>query len=288
MESTMFESLQQINARPAPFEHITTAELWTDEHTSARMLAFHLDGSVNVASRKTAIIDRSVGWMVSRFGLDESSRVADLGCGPGLYTTRLAAAGCNVTGIDFSSRSIRHAEKLARRRGVTVNHVQADYLQYETSERFDLITMIMCDFCALGPSQRQTLLDKVMTLLEPGGAFLFDVYSLLAFAAREENASYARDLMDGFWSPEPYFGFVSTFKYEAEKVVLDKYTIVEATRSRVIYNWLQHYDPETIRLEVEGRGLCVEEILGDVAGAPFDPEAHEFAIVATEPGAPGT
>jgi SAM-dependent methyltransferase len=281
----MFKTLEEINASPAPFEHITTADLWTDEHTSEKMLAFHLDGSVNVASRTTEIIDRSVDWIVSRFGLDESSHVADFGCGPGLYTTRLAAAGCNVTGIDFSARSIRHAEDLAQRQGVTVKHVHADYLQYETSERFDLITMIMCDFCALSPSQRQTMLDRFFTLLEPGGALLFDVYSLTAFAARKEDATYAKDLMDGFWSAEPYFGFLNTFKYETEKVVLDKYTIVEATRSRVIYNWLQYYYPEAIRLEVEARGLLVEEILGDVTGAPFDPQAHEIAVIARKPAA---
>ena len=275
----MYHDLVEINRRPACFSHDTAAELWTDEHTSARMLAFHLDGSLDVSSRKTAFIDRSAAFIVSRFGLGEGRAVADFGCGPGLYTTRLAASGAAVTGIDFSARSIRHAREQALRQGVSVDHVQADYLQYQTERRFDLITLIMCDYCALSPDQRCRLLDKFRALLLPGGAVLLDVCSLAAFEAQQEAADYGFNLQDGFWSREPYFGFLNTFKYPAERVLLDKFTIVEEARTRVVYNWLQCFDPDRLRAEVEGQGLRVQEILGDVAGAAYDPAAAEFAVV---------
>ena len=109
---------------------------------------------------------------------------------------------------------------------------------------------------------------------------MFDVYSLHAFDAREEHATYAHNLLDGFWSYESYFGFLNTFKYRAENVVLDKYTIVEEKRVRVIYNWLQYFSVETLSAELEDRGFVVNDVLGDVAGATVDPEADEFAIVA--------
>jgi len=242
----MFRQLQEINTRPAPFEQCTVADLWTDEHTSSQMLAFHLDGSVDLSSRNTEFIDRSARWIVSRFDLDQSKCVADFGCGPGLYTTRLAASGAAVTGIDFSDRSLRYARESSERQSLSVEYVHADYLEYETSRRFDLIAMIMCDFCALSPPQRRTMLDKFLALLKPGGSVLLDVYSLHAFDEREEIATYAPELLDGFWCSKPYFGFLNTFKYQAEKVTLDKYTIVEETRTRVIYNWLQHFDREAL------------------------------------------
>jgi SAM-dependent methyltransferase len=247
------------------------------------MLAFHIDGSIDVSSRNTEFIDRSVRWIVSRFDLDENRCVADFGCGPGLYTTRLASSGAAVTGIDFSDRSVRYARELSQRLGLSVEHVHANYLEYETSRRFDLITMIMCDFCALSPHQRRTMLDKYLLFLKPGGAVLLDVYSLHAFDKRDEIATYEPGLLDGFWSSKPYFGFLNTFKYEAEKIILDKYTIVEETRTRVVYNWLQHYDREAAGREFEDRGFVVEEFLGDVAGAAFDPKSQEFAIVARRP-----
>ncbi len=279
----MYRELQEINRRPAPFEHYTAPDLWTDEHTSARMLALHLDGTVDVASRKTAFIERSAAWIVSRFGLGEGRRVADFGCGPGLYTTRLAASGAEVTGIDFSPRSLRRARESASAAGLSIDYVCANYLDFASQKRFDLITLIMCDFCALGPDQRRLLLDKFRTQLKPGGTVLLDVYSLRAFEAREEQATYAPNLLSGFWSAAPYFGFLNTFKYPVEKVVLDKYTIVEEERVRVVYNWLQYFDVDTLKAEIEGGGLVVDEVLGDVAGANWNPAAEEFAIVARKP-----
>lgn len=276
----LFRRLEEINRRPACFARYTAADLWTDEYTSARMLSFHLDGAVDISSRKTVFIERSVAWMIARFGLGAGKAVADFGCGPGLYTTRLAASGAAVTGIDFSRRSIEYARRSAQEQGVAVNHILANYLEYESDDRFDLIILVMGDYCALSPEQRRSLLEKFRRHLRPGGALSFDVYSLTAFTAREETATYGFRLLNGFWSPDPYFGFLNTFKYEPERVVLDHYTIVEATRTREIFNWLQYFDRAALRAEIEGAGLAVEEFLGNLAGDAFDSAAPEFAVVA--------
>ena len=283
MTMPLYRQLQEINRRPAPFERDTAAELWTDEHTSSRMLEHHLDGSSDVSSRNTEFIEKSAAWIVRRFRLAGDKSVADFGCGPGLYTTRLAASGADVTGVDFSERSLRHARERARGQGMSIDHVQANYLDFESDKRFDLITLIMCDFCALSPDQRKDLLDRFLALLKPGGAVLLDVYSLRAFDAREERTTFAHNLLDGFWAPAPYFGFLNTFKYGSEKVVLDKYTIVEKERVRVVYNWLQYFAVETLRAELEDRGFVVSDVLGDVAGSAADPEAGEFSMVAQKP-----
>ncbi|MEW5774120.1 MAG: methyltransferase domain-containing protein [Thermodesulfobacteriota bacterium] len=279
-EAGLFALLEEANARPEPFSRYTARDLWTDEHTSAQMLAFHLDGSRDISSRKTAFIDRSADWMASRFGIGPATRVADFGCGPGLYTIRLARRGARVTGIDFSERSLAHARQAAQAEGLDIAYVHQDYMEFESPERFDLLCLIMCDFCALGPVQRQGLLTTFRSLIAPGGRLLLDVYSLRAFALREEHAAYAPNLLNGFWSPRPYYGFLNIFCYNADKVVLDKYTIVEPDRVRTVYNWLQHFDLPALEGELAASGWRVEEALGDVAGAEFDPEAPEFAVVA--------
>ena len=101
--TSLFSALESINKKPNPFSIYTARELWTDEHTSEQMLAFDLDGEVDVSSRRTSFIDSSARWMIERFALSESSRVIDFGCGPGLYTSRFARLGAEVVGIDFSS-----------------------------------------------------------------------------------------------------------------------------------------------------------------------------------------
>jgi len=276
----MFKELEEINSRPAPFQFYTADELWTDEHTSKRMLAYHLNESIDVASRNRSFIERSVKWIVSHFDVDDKSEIVDFGCGPGLYTNRLAEHGATVTGIDFSENSLNYARHIAAKKGLDVNYVLKNYLDFETMDRFDLIIMIMCDFCVLSPGQRKKMLSKFHSLLKPDGSVLLDVYSLKSFSQREESATYEKNQLDGFWSPEDYYGFVNTFKYETEKVVLDKYTVIEESRMRVVYNWLQYYCKESLVEEFETNGFSVEQLFSDVSGKPYTPESNELAVVA--------
>jgi 2-polyprenyl-3-methyl-5-hydroxy-6-metoxy-1,4-benzoquinol methylase len=275
----MFQKLEAINARPKPFEFYTARDLWTDEHTSQQMLALHLNEQVDAASRNSAFIDRSVAWIAARFGVGPGTRIVDFGCGPGLYATRLAQRGASVTAIDFSDRSIQYGREVARREGLSVCYVQEDYLQFNAEDRFDLALMIMCDFCALSLVQRQAMLTKFRTLLKPDGAVLLDVYSLAAFAERKETALYELNQLSGFWSAEKYYGFLNTFKYEHEKLMLDKYTLVEEKRTRTVYNWLQYFTPDTLGQEFAACGLAVEAVYSDVAGSAYTPESTEFAVV---------
>ena len=272
--------MESINSRPEPFEFYTADDLWTDEYTSEQMLAYHLNGDVDLSSWNAGLIDRSVEWIASRFNVGAGTEIVDFGCGPGLYTTRLAHRQADVTGIDFSKRSIRFAQQVATSDALPIHYVNQNYLEYDTDDRFDLVLMIMCDFCALSPSQRQKMLSTFHRILEPGGWVLLDVHSLAAFGQREEAATYEANLLDGFWSPNKYYGFLNTFKYEEEKVVLDKYTIVEQSRTRTVYNWLQYFSPEAIEREFVESGFTIDEMYSDVAGSPFDPEAAEIAIVA--------
>lgn len=280
MNSMLFQELENINARPKPFEFYTASDLWTDEHTSKQMLSFHLNENIDVSSRNAQFIRKSVDWIASNFALSSTSFVADFGCGPGLYATQLARHDAKVTGIDFSERSIQYAILVAEQNGLSINYVHHNYLEFETDERFDLILMIMCDFCALSPTQRKALLDKFASLLKPNGRVLLDAYSLCGFSKRGETAIYEINQLDGFWSPNRYYGFVNIFKYETEKVILDKYTIVESDRIRTVYNWLQYFSPEAITAEFANSGLKVTQLYSDVAGKPFDPDSTEFAVVA--------
>lgn len=281
-ENDLFHHLQAINRKPKLFEFYTAEELWTEEHTSQEMLACHLDDERDLSSRSSHFIDRSVEWIASQFCVGEGVKVADFGCGPGLYANRLARLGANVTGVDFSARSIQHAQFAAKQAGVDVCYLHQDYLKSELTGQFDLVLLIFCDFCALSRSQRRLLLKEFRRILNRNGRLLFDVYSHAAYDQRQERSCYELNLLDGFWSKEDYFGFLNTFKYEHEKVVLDKYTIVEATSVKTVFNWLQFFTSESLEQELSESGLRVESLLGDVAGNPYSDASQEFAVVAMQ------
>ncbi len=275
----MFKELERINARPEPFQFYTAEELWTNEHTSKMMLEFHLNESIDLSSRNIKFIDRSVEWISSYFNIDATKNICDFGCGPGLYTTRLAERGAKVTGIDFSGRSVSYAKNIALEKGLKINYVNQNYLNFKSGTRFDLIIMIFCDFCALSPGQRKALLKIFYNLLKPNSSVLLDVYSMGSYNKREEQAVYEVNLFNGFWSPEKYHGFQNTYKYDDEKVVLDKFSIIEKDKNFEVYNWLQYFSRESLTDELEKNNFKIESIYSDIAGSEYDPLSDEMAVI---------
>jgi SAM-dependent methyltransferase len=274
--------------RPRPWSVTATTPLWTEPHLAEQLLAAHLDPDVDAASRRGAFIDRSVRWIVEAFGLGPGARVLDLGCGPGLYTTRLAATGATVTGIDLSPRSIRHARETADRGGVQVTHLVGDYLEALPPGPFDLVTLIYNDLGALRPTARARLLALVADRLAPGGSFLADVDSLARFATVEELEVEEVAPTGGFWSPRPHVVRQRRFRYDDLALALDRYVITEPDRRWTVHVWCQHFEPDGLAAELETAGLAVTQVLGDVAGAPYDPDGPQFAVVATAPCRPRT
>lgn len=268
--------------RPAPFGAYTTPEMWNDPHISARMLAFHLDPQAAPASRPRAFIEASAQWIISRFQLGPGSRVLDLGCGPGLYANRIARCGAAVLGVDVSERSLAHARDVAAKAALPARFVLGSYLTEPLGSGHDLALLIYEDYCAMSPDQRGDLLGRVGLALRPGGAMLFDVTAAARFASFTEGVTSAANLMDGFWSDVPYSGTLRTWTYPELGLVGEHYLIQpEAGEPRSYWNWTQCLTPQQVQDELRGRDLRLLELLGDVAGAPYDPQSPTFAVIAT-------
>ncbi|WP_066857462.1 class I SAM-dependent methyltransferase [Halodesulfovibrio spirochaetisodalis] len=274
----LFDALITTTHRPEVWSKYTADQLWTDPYVATQMLDYHLNQDVELASRNERFIGNSVRWLDSKFGLGNHIKVIDFGCGPGLYTSRFARYGAEVTGVDFSVNSIKYARKYAAEHALAITYVEQNYLDFEPEEKFDLITMIMCDFYALSPQQRGKLLKKWECMLAPDGAIVLDVCTDKAFAACEESATFERNLMNGFWASRDYFGFLNGFVYKEENVKLDKYTIVLPDEVRIIYNWLQFFTLEALTEEVEAQGLRIDSVHNDVCGTKYT-GSDEMAVV---------
>ncbi|MFK5969083.1 MAG: class I SAM-dependent methyltransferase [Candidatus Marithrix sp.] len=275
----MYTQLKEINHKPEAFEFYTADSLWADSHTSEQMLSYHLNEDVDLASRNKMFIEKSIDWIVSHFSIGEQTKICDFGCGPGLYTSGLARIGAKVTGVDFSKNSIEYAKTYAKKENLDINYILQNYLEYEAEEQYDIIIMIMCDFCALSPVQRKLMLKKFHCLLKDDGSILLDVYSLKGFEERTETSLYEYKQLHGFWSSNDYYGFLNTFKYEDEKVVLDKYTIVEEEISKVVYNWLQYFSEDMLLDELKDAGFNIQAIYDNVAGSNYSENTTEFAVI---------
>lgn len=87
-------------------------------------------------------------------------------------------------------------------------------------------------------------------------------------------------MLEGFFSPHDYQGYLNTFIYQNEKVVLDKYTIIGISGEQIFYNWFQYFNPESIAAEFGSCGLRIEAYYADVCGSAYNDLSDEFAIVA--------
>ena len=118
-------------------------------------------------------------------------------------------------------------------------------------------------------------------MLADGGHICLDVCSLNLFKQKRECATYERNMLNGFWSSGDYYGFLNSFKYEDEKLLLDKYTIFEKNGSiQEIYNWLQCFSKESISDELAASGLKVTEFYSDVSGTSYQEDSLNIAVVA--------
>jgi SAM-dependent methyltransferase len=113
--------------------------------------------------------DAAIEYLVERFGLDDSARVLDLGCGAGQIAVPLAAYVGEVVGMDPNEQMLR----MARQRAETAGRENVEWMVGSDSdlvEREDLGTF---QLTTMGRSfhwmdQRETL-DRLRSMTEPGG-----------------------------------------------------------------------------------------------------------------------
>jgi SAM-dependent methyltransferase len=275
-----FETLKRWLQKPVLFESPVVDHIWNDPWIARKMLDMQIDGATNLVSRNALFTEKSASWMIKYLDLPVGSKVCDLGCGAGLYTTTFARRGMKVHGIDISSAAIDYASQQSINMGNPILYTCGNYLEEIPGGPFGLVTLLYYDYCAFNPEQRLGLLRNIYKVLEPGGVFVLDVFSDVYFASLTEENSIRYSETEGLWSPLPHFNLKAIFKYPAEMVYLDKNVIITTESEREFYNWYACFSPEMIREELAEAGFLVKEIFADVAGTPFSPESHELTLIA--------
>lgn len=271
--------LKRFLEKPTPF---TPGEplFWDDPHISKKMLSTHLDPDTDLASRRPETIDEAVNWLVGELDLVPGDRVLDLGCGPGLYASRFAELGLQVSGVDYSRRSIEYAQRYAAEHELNISYRYQDYLELEDEEQYKAVFLIYGDFCPLSPEQRARLLRNVYRALLPGGYFVLDVTTReLRMLYRNKNDWYVVD--GGFWKPGWHLVLNRGYDYPEEGIYLDQAIVIEADGKVSVYrNWFQDYDRQGITEELEGGGFEVESVWSDLLGTPFEKGSEWIGVVA--------
>lgn len=258
-----------------------TALMWVDEYISTQLLETHLNQDVDLASRKETTISSTIQWILNKVPGNKLN-ILDLGCGPGLYTEKLAKKGHFVTGVDFSLNSINHARNSADKQKLNVSYIQQNYLELAEENKYDLILMIFTDFGVLTPEQREIILANIYRALKPGGTFLFDV--LNENSPVKESRSKEFELSEeGFWRNVPYLAVTESFYYEKEKVTLSQHIIIDDMRGMDIYRfWMHTFSHTDLGRIISSAGFssieCFDNVIPD--STMYSSDSVTFCVAA--------
>ena len=214
--------------------------MWTDNHISKQLLDVHLNSEIDLASRKTTTIKSTVDWILENSDLSKLN-ILDLGCGPGLYSEILAREGHKVTGVDFSSHSIKHAKKEAEKKNLNIIYLNENYLELSLAENtFDLVILIYTDFGVLLPQERDQLLGIIKNVLKPKGTFIFDVLNDKDIETKTSPKSWEVS-EQGFWKDKPYLALSDSYLYEEERVILYQHILMDEQENIDLYRFWTHF-----------------------------------------------
>ena len=257
---------------------------WNEELFSERMLAEHLSQDHDMASRRTATIDAQAAWIHDELLGGAPSRLLDMGCGPGLYASRLAALGHECLGIDFSPASIRYARERAAEAGtcpIPPRYELGDLREADYGGPHDLAMQIFGELNVFKPSDARFILDKAARALAPGGGLLLEVHDYATIEGIGRGAATWEASAGGLFSPRPHLCLVERHWDEASAVATIRYDVVDAESGAVEHfaQSMQAWADDGYRRLLEESGFRDPEFLPGFGAAPKS--IGLFVIVAT-------
>lgn len=271
------DTLVRALGRPEPFAP-HDAPFWDDPYIGSQMLKAHLDPTTDAASRRPATVWATVDHLVTALELAPGSRLLDLGCGPGLYTTEFARRGLRVTGVDLSGGSIAHARATAEANGLNIEYRVADYTTADLGGPYDAAVLIYLDFGVLADDARDRLLTAVRASLRPNGLFAFDVKTPARTRVNDGYIELSRR-GSGFWRPRPHLLIETSYRYDSQ-LDLEQHAVVEDDRITTYRVWDRAYSVADLRSLLGRHGLRVVAHWEDLTGTAWRSRSPTVAVAA--------
>lgn len=206
---------------------------WHEPAFSARMLQEHLSQEHDAASRRFEIVDRHVAWIHTNLLAEKTSHILDLGCGPGLYSSRLAQLGHTCVGIDYSPASIAYARQTAAEQKLACTYIQEDLRQAEFGQGYDLAMLLYGELNVFRPAHAQQILAKVAQSLTPGGRLLLEPHTFGEIQATGEQPATWHSHAHSVFGATPHLWLNEYFWHEKEQAATIRYYIVDPDTAQV-------------------------------------------------------
>jgi SAM-dependent methyltransferase len=269
--------LKLLKQKPQLYEP-SSSKFWDDEHISKGMLEAHLNPEWDAATRNYDFVQSSVNWITEIADPIQFPKLLDLGCGPGIYAELFHQKGFQVTGVDFSSRSIQYATESAMKNQRDITYHYMNYLELPFVNEFDVVTLIYCDFGVLSDLDRSKLLDKIYRALKPGGKLIFDVFTPQQYKNKAEENSFSYE-EPGFWNDKPHICLNSLYRYEENNTYLNQTIVITEDKLECYNIWEHTFLPEELINDIYHAGFADVDFYGDIAGMTYTPDSTMICVV---------
>ncbi len=254
---------------------------WSEPAFSARMLREHLSQAHDAASRRTDKIEKHVAWIQRAWLPAHPSRILDLACGPGLYTSRLARLGHACVGIDYGPAAIAYAQETARRERLDCLYRLQDLRQADFGGGFDLAMFIFGEFNVFAPEDAAAILRRAYAALADGGRLVLEPHTFAAVRKIGEEGRSWYSAEAGLFSDRPHVCLQENCWDDARRVATTRYFLVDA-RTRTVTRYAasyQAYRDDEYRARLAECGFREVEFYPSLAGFE-SPSPGLFAIAA--------
>jgi SAM-dependent methyltransferase len=241
----------------------SASESGGEDHHWFEGLADHM-GSAYLRYSFTKGTRQEIDFLVEVLELNSSTRVLDVGCGPGRHSHELARRGIPVHGIDISHRFI----DIARAGAPTVaTFERLDVRSMSFDGEFDrVISLCQGGFGLLSAGQDEAVLASMKRALRDGGRIALSAFNAYFSVKYQTDAT---------------FDAVTGTAHEVTEIRSEQGEVASADL------WTTCYTPRELRLLLAATGMSVEN-LWSVEPGRYDRtspsvESPEYLIVAALP-----
>ena len=254
---------------------------WNAPGFSRRMLQEHLSQAHDSASRRAETIDRHVSWIHNTLLSGRSTKILDLGCGPGLYTSRLAALGHTCTGIDFSPASIAFAREQAAQKGLNCQYQLADIRTASYGTGYGLAMQIFGEINVFTQADAVTILEKARASLIDGGTLLLEPHTLAA-VCQLGNECWWQAAEHGLFSEDPHLLLYESHWDREGRTTTERYHVVDAATGSIARHasTMQAYSEAGYQDLLENCGFGAIQFYPSLCGDQDGSQPALFVLVA--------
>jgi SAM-dependent methyltransferase len=276
------------SAHPAPWREGDNIP-WHDPGFSARMLREHLTQEHDAASRRMEKIDRHVAWIHEAILSRAPADVLDLGCGPGLYTSRLAALGHRCRGIDYSPASIRYAREQADALQLACRYVERDVRDADFGSGHALVMMLFGEPNVFRPEDLRAILRRAHAALREGGVLLLEPHRFEAVERMGDQPPSWYSERSGLFADAPHLCLTEHHWDRGGRAATTRFFVIDAASGGVTRyaQTMQAYEAPEYEALLEEVGFANVRAHTSLTGRDQDAEPGLCVLTAVKIGGEG-